>query len=306
MTARLIDGRAVASRMWRELSARVEALVAASGRAPRLAILRFDDHGPSALYAASLARAAKSVGVEPLTVEPPEGISLSDLAARIAALNRDPSVAGIVIAQPLPSHLELAAVVELIDPAKDVDGATWLNAGRLAHGAPAFVPATALAVMKLLEEYEVPLAGRHAVVIGRSTVVGRPVATLLTAAHATVTLCHRRTRNLARETRRAEIVVAAAGSAGLVRGEMVSRGAVVIDCGINVTPEGVVGDVDFESVRHAASAITPVPGGVGPVTTMCLLDQTIRSAERLAEAAAEDESLSRFVRPPERSGQGAP
>jgi methylenetetrahydrofolate dehydrogenase (NADP+)/methenyltetrahydrofolate cyclohydrolase len=296
MTARLLDGRAVASRLWRELSARVEALQTNTGRAPRLAILRFDESGPSAVYAASLERAARSVGVEPISVLPPAGVALSDLTARITALNLDPSVAGIVVAQPLPEHLELPAVTELIDPGKDVDGATWLSAGRLAHGYPAFVPATALAVMTILNEYEIPLAGRHAVVIGRSTVVGRPVATLLTAAHATVVLCHRRTRNLARETRRAEILVAAAGSPHLVQPEMVSRGAVVIDCGINVTPDGIVGDVDTAAVRPLASAITPVPGGVGPVTTMCLLQQTIVSAERLAASTADDESLAHFRR----------
>jgi methylenetetrahydrofolate dehydrogenase (NADP+)/methenyltetrahydrofolate cyclohydrolase len=295
MTARLLDGRSVASRMWRELSARVEALVTETGATPRLALLRFDEGGPSALYAASLERAARSVGVEPLTVVPPQGVALSDLSARITALNLDPSVAGIVVAQPLPEHLELPAVSELIDPAKDVDGATWLNAGKLAHGFPALVPATALAVLTLLREYEIPLAGRHAVVIGRSAVVGRPVATLLTAEHATVELCHRRTRNLARETRRAEIIVAAAGSPNLVRADMVSKGAVVIDCGINVTPLGIVGDVDFAAVRPVVSAITPVPGGVGPVTTMSLLEQTVTSAERLAASSREDESLARFV-----------
>jgi methylenetetrahydrofolate dehydrogenase (NADP+)/methenyltetrahydrofolate cyclohydrolase len=295
MTARLLDGRSVASRMWRELSARVEALVTETGATPRLALLRFDEGGPSALYAASLERAARSVGVEPLTVVPPQGVALSDLSARITALNLDPSVAGIVVAQPLPEHLELPAVSELIDPAKDVDGATWLNAGKLAHGFPALVPATALAVLTLLREYEIPLAGRHAVVIGRSAVVGRPVATLLTAEHATVELCHRRTRNLARETRRAEIIVAAAGSPNLIRADMVSKGAVVIDCGINVTPLGIVGDVDFAAVRPVVSAITPVPGGVGPVTTMSLLEQTVTSAERLAASSREDESLARFV-----------
>jgi methylenetetrahydrofolate dehydrogenase (NADP+)/methenyltetrahydrofolate cyclohydrolase len=295
MTARLLDGRSVASRMWRELSARVESLVAETAAPPRLALLRFDEGGPSALYAASLERAARSVGVEPLTVVPPQGVALSDLSARITALNLDPSVAGIVVAQPLPEHLELPAVSELIDPAKDVDGATWLNAGKLAHGFPALVPATALAVLTLLREYEIPLAGRHAVVIGRSAVVGRPVATLLTAEHATVVLCHRRTRNLARETRGAELIVPPARAPQLVRAPQVSKGAVVIDCGINVTPEGIVGDVDFAAVRPVVSAITPVPGGVGPVTTMCLLEQTVTSAEWLAARTREDESLARFA-----------
>jgi methylenetetrahydrofolate dehydrogenase (NADP+)/methenyltetrahydrofolate cyclohydrolase len=220
--------------------------------------------------------------VEAFEVAPPVGIALSDLAARIGALNRDPAVAGIVVAQPVPPHLDTGAVVALIDPAKDVDGATPLNAGRVARGERTFVPATALAVMAILRSYEIPIAGRRAVVIGRSAVVGRPVASLLLAADATVVICHRRTRNLARETRRAEILVVAAGAPGLVRADMVNRSAVIVDCGINTTPEGIVGDVDFNAVRPVVTAITPVPGGVGPVTTMMLLEQTVEAAERLA------------------------
>jgi methylenetetrahydrofolate dehydrogenase (NADP+)/methenyltetrahydrofolate cyclohydrolase len=295
MTARLLDGRPVASRMWRDLSDRVAVLTQATERAPRLAILCFDRDGPSAIYAGSIARAARSVGLETLNVEPPEGVSLSDLAARIGALNRDPGVAGIVVAQPIPDHLELAAVVELIDPGKDVDGATPLNAGRQARGAPTFVPATALGVMTLLRHYEIRIDGRRAVVVGRSPVVGRPTAELLLSAHASVMLTHRRTRNLARETRRAEILVVAAGSPHLIRPEMVNRSAVVIDCGINVTDEGIVGDVDFEAVRPVVSAISPVPGGVGPVTTMCLVEQTVVAAEAAAQLTAGDESLARFA-----------
>ncbi|HEX5397275.1 MAG TPA: bifunctional 5,10-methylenetetrahydrofolate dehydrogenase/5,10-methenyltetrahydrofolate cyclohydrolase [Candidatus Limnocylindria bacterium] len=295
MTARLLDGRPVASRMWRELSERVAALGQASDQPPRLAILCFDQGGPSAIYAGSIARAARSVGLETLNVEPPAGVSLSDLAARIGALNRDPSVVGIVVAQPIPDHLDLAAVVELIDPGKDVDGATPLNAGRQARGAPTFVPATALGVMTLLRHYEIRIDGRRAVVVGRSPVVGRPTAELLLSAHASVMLTHRRTRNLARETRRAEILVVAAGSPQLIRPEMVNRSAVVIDCGINVTADGIVGDVDFDAVRPVVSAISPVPGGVGPVTTMCLVEQTVVAAEAAAQLTAGDESLARFA-----------
>ncbi len=301
MTARLLDGRPVASRMWRELSERVTLLIQATDRAPRLAILCFDQGGPSAIYAGSIARAARGVGLETIDVQPPDGVSLSDLAARIGALNRDPSVAGIVVAQPIPDHLDLAAVVELIDPAKDVDGATPMNAGRQARGAPMFVPATALGVMILLRHYEVRIDGRRAVVVGRSPVVGRPTAELLLSAHASVMLTHRRTRNLARETRRAEILVVAAGSPHLIRPEMVNRSAVVVDCGINVTNDGIVGDVDFEAVRPVVSAISPVPGGVGPVTTMCLIEQTVRSAEASARINVQDESLARFARSLDRS-----
>ena len=168
----------------------------------------------------------------------------------------------------------------LTDPAKDVDGATPLNAGRLARGDPAFVPATALAVMAILRTYEIPIAGKRAVVVGRSPVVGRPVANLLLEADATVVITHRRTRNLARETRRAEILVVAAGQPALIRSDMVNRSAVVIDCGINTTSAGIVGDADTAALRPVVRAITPVPGGVGPVTTMMLLEQTVVAAER--------------------------
>ena len=295
MRGRVLDGKAIASRLWRELSQRSKELREATGEAVRLAILRADDAGPVVVYAASLARAARSVGIEAVEVVPPAGAPVSDIAGRIGALNRDPTVAGIVVAQPLPSHLHAAEVLALIDPAKDVDGATPLNAGRLARGEPGFVPATALAVMALLAGYEVPIAGRRAVVIGRSTVVGRPVAALLVAADATVEICHRRTRNLARETRRAEILVVAAGTPHLVGAEMVNRSCVVIDCGVNTTREGIVGDVDFESVRPVVAGISPVPGGVGPVTTMMLMAQTLEAAELLARTR--DDALDRFVIP---------
>jgi methylenetetrahydrofolate dehydrogenase (NADP+)/methenyltetrahydrofolate cyclohydrolase len=295
VTGRILDGKAIASRMWRDLSERSEVLLEATGEAARLAILRADDTGPVVVYAASLARAARSVGIEPVEVVPPAGAPVSDIAARIGALNRDATVAGIVVAQPLPAHLRAAEVLALIDPDKDVDGATPLNAGRLARGEAGFVPATALAVMAILAGYEIPVAGRRAVVIGRSTVVGRPVAALLLAADATVEICHRHTRNLARETRRAEILVVAAGVPHLVRPEMVNRSCVLIDCGVNTTREGIVGDVDFENVRPVVAAISPVPGGVGPVTTMMLMAQTLEAAEQLARTR--DDALDRFVIP---------
>ncbi|HET7581470.1 MAG TPA: bifunctional 5,10-methylenetetrahydrofolate dehydrogenase/5,10-methenyltetrahydrofolate cyclohydrolase [Candidatus Limnocylindria bacterium] len=280
MSAKLLDGRVVASRLWRELSERVAGAQERTGVQPRLAIVRFEERGPSAVYAASLARAARSVGIAPVEIIPPAGVQLSDLRARIGALNRDASISGIVLAQPMPAHLDAAAIVSLIDPAKDVDGATPLNAGRLARGDPAFVPATALAVMAILRTYEIPIAGKRAVVVGRSPVVGRPVANLLLEADATVVITHRRTRNLARETRRAEILVVAAGQPGLIRSDMVNRSAVVIDCGINTTSAGIVGDADTAALRPVVRAITPVPGGVGPVTTMMLLEQTVVAAER--------------------------
>jgi methylenetetrahydrofolate dehydrogenase (NADP+)/methenyltetrahydrofolate cyclohydrolase len=295
MSGRILDGRAIASRSWRELSDRVDELVASGQPAPRLAVIRFTDSGPAAVYAASVARAARSIGIEVVDVRPADGSPRSDVAARIGALNRDPTIAGIVVSQPLPSGLEGRPIVDEIDPAKDVDGATQASAGRLARGGASFVPATALAVLEILRGYDIPLAGRRAVVVGRSAVVGRPTAALLTAADATVVLCHRGTRNLARETRRAEILVAAAGVPGLIQAHMVNRSAVIIDCGINVGPGGIVGDVDFETVRPVVAAITPVPGGVGPVTTMMVLAQTVTAAERIA--GADDPERARFELP---------
>ena len=277
MSARLLDGRDLASHLRRELKHRVDRLTdGEADRAPRLAILRSGTSEASALYAASLERAARSVGVEPLPL-----IEERDpLVETIDRLNEDPRVAGIVVAQPVGDAMHGRRLVERIDPAKDVDGATPTNAGWLARGEPAFVPATALAVIEILEAYDVTVAGRRAVIIGRSAVVGRPVASLLVARDATVMVCHRATRNLARETRRAEILVAAAGVPGLVRAEMVNRSAVIVDCGINATPSGIVGDVEFDAVAPVVRAISPVPGGVGPVTPMMVLRQTVESAER--------------------------
>lgn len=279
MTARLLDGRDLASHLRRELTHRVERLSGPEGDdAPQLAILRSGTSEAAALYAASLERAARSVGVEPVVL-----VGEADaLLGRMEDLNDDPRVAGIVVAQPLGDPEHGRRLVDRIDPAKDVDGATPTNAGWLARGEPAFVPATALAVIAILEAYDVPIAGRRAVIVGRSAVVGRPVASLLLARDATVLICHRATRNLARETRRAEILVAAAGVPGLIRPEMVNRSVAIVDCGINAMPDGIVGDVAFESVAPVVGAISPVPGGVGPVTPMMVLRQTVESAERSA------------------------
>lgn len=278
MTTRILDGRDLASRLRRELQHRVDALVEPDGEdVPCLAILRDGASEAAALYAASLERAARSVGVATELLA--DGDESHEAA--IDRLNRDPRVAGIVVAQPFSDPAEGRRLVELIDPAKDVDGATPTNAGRLARGEPAFVPATALAVTAMLDAYEIEIAGRRAVIVGRSAVVGRPVASLLLARDATVVVCHRATRNLARETRRADILVAAAGVPGLIRPEMVNRHAVVVDCGINAVPGGIAGDVELATVAPVVRAITPVPGGIGPVTPMMVLRQTVEAAERM-------------------------
>jgi len=281
VTARRLDGRDLASHLRRDLQHRVERLTDGDADAsPRLAILRSGSSEAAALYAASLERAARSVGVAPLLMAD----AADPVLEVIGRLNEDPHVAGIVVAQPLSDAEHGRRLIEQIDPAKDVDGATPTNAGWLARGEPAFVPATALAVIAILEAYDIPLSGRRAVIIGRSAVVGRPVASLLVARDATVVICHRSTRNLARETRRAEILVAAAGVPGLVRPEMVNRSSVIIDCGINAVEAGIVGDVEFATVAPVVRAISPVPGGVGPVTPMMVLRQTVESAERAASA----------------------
>lgn len=281
MSGHLLDGRELASRLRRELAHRVEALVGAdrpddgtADDAPALAIVRDGASEAAKLYAASLERAARAIGL------PSRLFQAGDPAAEVERLNLDPRVAGIVVAQPFADAAAGRRVVELIHPAKDVDGATPTNAGRLARGEPAFVPATALAVIAMLEAHGIDVAGRRAVIVGRSAVVGRPVASLLLARDATIVVCHRATRNLARETRRADILVAAAGSPGLIRAHMVNRSCTVIDCGINAVPGGIAGDVDFGPVASVVRAITPVPGGIGPVTPMMVLRQTVEAAEK--------------------------
>ncbi|HEY6608052.1 MAG TPA: bifunctional 5,10-methylenetetrahydrofolate dehydrogenase/5,10-methenyltetrahydrofolate cyclohydrolase, partial [Candidatus Limnocylindria bacterium] len=272
MSGRVLDGRELASHLRRELGHRVDRLVRRSDDAtdaiepPCLAIVTDGESEQAALYAASLDRAARSIGVRVALLE-----RVADPAATIQDLNRDPGVAGIVVAQPFSDVAAGRRLVEAIDPAKDVDGATPTNAGRLARGEPAFVPATALAVVSMLDAYDIAPAGRRAVIVGRSAVVGRPVASLLLARDATVVVCHRATRNLARETRRADILVAAAGVPGLIRAEMVNRSTVVIDCGITAVEGGIAGDVDYAGVAPVVRAITPVPGGIGPVTPMMVL-----------------------------------
>jgi methylenetetrahydrofolate dehydrogenase (NADP+) / methenyltetrahydrofolate cyclohydrolase len=277
VTARRLDGRELASHLRRELATRVERLTDPA----HLAIVRDGSSEPAALYAASLERAARGIGLSTEAHVGPD----RDYVELIGRLNTDRAVAGIVVAQPFADVALGRHLVELIDPAKDVDGATPTNAGRLARGEPAFVPATAMAVIAMIEAFGVPVAGQRVVVVGRSAVVGRPVASLLLARDATVVICHRATRNLARETRRAEVLVVAAGSPRLIGPEMVNASAVVIDCGINAVDGRIVGDVDFDGVAPVVRAITPVPGGIGPVTPMMVLRQTVESAERIAAAA---------------------
>ena len=281
MSGRILEGRSIAAQRREELTQRVAAL-SAGATPPGLAIVRFADTGPEVHYAQSLARAASAIGVSPSDVRLPDDVDLTAAAGAIGALNADPAVAGIVVIYPVPSHLDPDAVGALVDPDKDVDGASPINATRLAHGEEGFVPATAVAVLEILQHHQVPITRRRVVVVGRSRVVGQPTAALLTNHGADVTVAHSETEDVVAETQQADILVVAVGKPGLIGPQHVNTGTVVVDCGINVTPDGVVGDVAFEQVQPVVAAITPVPGGVGPVTTIMLLDQVVTAAERLA------------------------
>ncbi len=275
MTARLIDGRVVAAQLRDALGHRIASLCFR----PVLAVVLVGDDPASAVYVRNKDRAAHAVGITARTIRLAADTSLGDLMAMVRALNDDPEVDGILVQLPLPKGLDTAAVIQAIDPAKDVDGLTPTNAGLLAAGQNGLVPCTPLGVMKLLAYAGVSLRGARAIVLGRSVLVGKPVAALLTAADATVTLAHSATRDIAAECRRADIVVAAVGRPEMVRGEWIAPGAVVIDVGINRIASGtLVGDVAFGEAVEVASAITPVPGGVGPMTIACLLENTLTAA----------------------------
>jgi methylenetetrahydrofolate dehydrogenase (NADP+)/methenyltetrahydrofolate cyclohydrolase len=274
VAARIIDGKAVAARV-RE---RVRAEVAELASPPGLATILVGDDPASAVYVRMKREDSAEVGIESFHHEPGGEVSQEDLAALIASLNADDRVHAILLQLPLPDHLDQDPLIAAIDPAKDVDGLTPLSAGLLAQDQPAFAPCTPSGVMELLREAGVGLEGARAVVIGRSILVGKPLAALLLAANATVTHCHSRTRDLGAVCREADVLIAAAGRPGLVSGEMVREGATVIDVGTNKVDGKLVGDVDFASVSERAGAITPVPGGVGPMTRAMLLVNTLAAA----------------------------
>ncbi|MDT8333722.1 bifunctional methylenetetrahydrofolate dehydrogenase/methenyltetrahydrofolate cyclohydrolase FolD [Roseomonas gilardii] len=275
MTATILDGKALAARRRAALAERVAGL----GFRPGLRVVRVGDDPASGVYVRNKDRAAKEAGFDSATLQLPEATTEAELLALVRRLNDDPAVDGILVQLPLPAHIRTDAVLDAVDPGKDVDGFHPVNQGALALGRPGLVPCTPRGVMLLLEEAKVSLSGARAVVVGRSTIVGKPVAALLLAANATVTVAHSRTRDLASECRRAEIIVAAVGRAQLVRGDWVANGATVIDVGINRGADGkLVGDVAFGEVVGHAGAVTPVPGGVGPMTITCLLENTLQAA----------------------------
>jgi methylenetetrahydrofolate dehydrogenase (NADP+)/methenyltetrahydrofolate cyclohydrolase len=277
VSARTIDGKAAAA----ALRAKLAAQVATLPFRPGLAVVLVGDDPASAIYVRAKDRAANAVGIAAHTIRLPPDTSTEALITRIARLNADPAVDGILVQLPLPSHIASQAVIEAVDPDKDVDGFHPLNVGRLVAGHPGLVPCTPAGVMRLLAEANIPLEGARALVLGRSMIVGRPMAALLLAANATVTMAHTRTRELAAECRRADVIVAAAGRPALVRGDWIAPGATVIDVGVNRLPDGsLVGDVAFAEAVEVAGAITPVPGGVGPMTIACLLENTVTAALR--------------------------
>jgi methylenetetrahydrofolate dehydrogenase (NADP+)/methenyltetrahydrofolate cyclohydrolase len=282
----LLDGKALAATLRAELAGRVAAFVAARGRAPHLAVVLASDDPASALYVRSKGRAADEIGLRSTQRTVPASTSREDLLALVGALGADPDVDGILVQLPLPPQHDVDLVIAAIPPEKDVDGLHPLNAGRLARGDEAcLVPCTPLAVLRLLEHAGVEFPGLRAVVVGRSRLVGRPAADLLSNRDATVTVCHSRTVDLPGEVARADAVVVAVGKPGVIEGAWIRPGAVVIDVGINRLADGrIVGDVEFDAARARASAITPVPGGVGPMTIACLLHNTVLAAERRAAA----------------------
>lgn len=290
MSASIIDGRAVAARVRAQVAEEVEELVAQTGRKPGLATILVGDDPASAVYVGGKQRACGEVGMRPFDERMPAESSHEQVAETIARLNADPDVSGILLQLPVPEHLDGPSLTQLIDPLKDVDGLTPVNVGLLSLGREGLRPCTPLGVLELLSSVSVALEGAEAVVVGRSNLFGKPMAAMLLERNATVTVCHSRTRDLEAACARADVLIAAAGRPRLLGAAHVKRGAVVIDVGMNrLTPEeagnrsGLVGDVDFSAASEIASAITPVPGGVGPMTIAMLLRNTLQAARMQRE-----------------------
>ena len=284
MTARIIDGKALSDAVKTDVSERVQALKA-RGVTPGLAVVLVGEDPASQVYVRNKAAACEKAGLHSRVIRLDAGTTEEALLDVVRELNADPAIHGILVQLPLPKHMNSARVIETIAAHKDVDGFHISNAGLLMTGQPLFRPCTPYGVMKMFEACNVALRGAEAVVVGASNIVGKPMAMLLLAAGATVTICNSKTRDLAAQTRRADVLVVATGKPGMITGDMIKPGAVVIDVGINRLPDGkLVGDVDFPSASQVAAAITPVPGGVGPMTIAMLLVNTLEAAERSLNA----------------------
>jgi methylenetetrahydrofolate dehydrogenase (NADP+)/methenyltetrahydrofolate cyclohydrolase len=279
VAARIIDGTQISAAVRHEVRERVQKLRASNCGVPGLAVVLVGDDAASATYVRSKAKACEEVGIASRQITLPRYIAQEELRGIIQKLNRDSGMHGILVQLPLPTHLDERAALETVDPEKDVDGFTYANIGRLVENRARFVPCTPAGILELLDREQIEIAGKNAVVVGRSEIVGKPVAMLLLHRNATVTICHSRTHDLPAATRRADILIAAVGRPRLITGEMVKTGAVVIDVGINRVEGKLIGDVDFDAVAPVASAITPVPGGVGPMTVAMLLRNTLRAFE---------------------------
>ncbi len=301
--ARLLLGSPIAADIRASVQAEVAQFKVDHGYPPALGVVIVGADAPSAVYLQQILRGCRSAGIDGRLVEIPGQASAMQLRHHLIELNRDPLVSGIIVQMPLPKSIPLSTVTDTIDPTKDVDGIHPLNAGRLLLGHPGFVPTTAQAAVELLKRSGIELRGKQVVVIGRSNVVGWPAAILLTREDATVTICHSRTPNLAVMLATADVVVVAAGRPGLVTGAMIKPGATVVDVGINMVDRGpagqvLVGDVDFDSARLVAGAITPVPGGVGPVTNALLMTHVLQAARAQAGAARSTSALKAGVNGP--------
>lgn len=284
MTAFLLDGKALAEKLQEQLAGKIRRLKQQTGKTPGLAYLLQEDDPASRHYAAGKTAACRKVGIYSLVIPFSKGLSQQELLAKIGELNANPDIHGILLQLPLPKHLDMHSAVARIDRNKDADGFHPYNRGLLFSSHPAIAPCTPKGVIYLLKENRILLEGKNVVILGRSLVVGRPLLMMLLGENATVTICHRQSRNLSDITRRADIVVAAIGSPKFLTREYVSRGTVVVDVGINVVNGKLVGDADFDDLREVASAMTPVPGGVGPMTVAMLLENTVHLFEQQLQA----------------------
>jgi methylenetetrahydrofolate dehydrogenase (NADP+)/methenyltetrahydrofolate cyclohydrolase len=279
MPARILDGKAIASQIQQEIKQELDELKEKYGITPGLAVVLVGENPASEVYVRNKGRKCEELGIRSIVKRLPESASEKEVIDTVTQLNEDESVHGIIVQLPLPSHIDPEVVISHIDPNKDVDGFHPVNVGWMFIGRNRFVPCTPAGIIEILDRSGIEIEGKRAVVVGRSNIVGKPLSILLLQRNATVTICHSRTANLPEVTRQADILVAAVGKAHLIKADMVKEGAVVIDVGINRVDDKIVGDVDFESVKEVASAITPVPGGVGPLTVIMLMRNTVQAAK---------------------------